>query len=388
MIRSKLIFGALAAFVYTLLLQCVKGPVAGGSSDTEVSAQISGTVLNIDGNPVSDALVRLRPKDYLPGSRLVKREREADYRSAVDAVTDEYGTYTLDSISDGSYILEVISGDTAGTVVECEMSNAAACTVSTMLKPFSFIKGTVDFTYENGKAKSGALVEVFGTEHLTYTDSTHWFKLQVPEGMHRLRISSDTTYYDDVILNVEVTASDKYLGSIQMVYKPLPACLDYVCDSTVLRKFLDDAGHPDITVEQVSTRGGSRSQIVELNLRNIPILIPLAPLGQLSDIEVLDLGNTGTADSCRFIAGLWELEELRLDSNALTGLSHSIEMMTRLRELNLSNNRIEDLPKGIVNLHYLINLDISGNRLCDVSSIIAGWADSLDRDWREGQDCQ
>ena len=49
-----------AAMVAALFLQCVNKPVAGGSSDTEISARISGVALDGDGNAIANGQVRLR----------------------------------------------------------------------------------------------------------------------------------------------------------------------------------------------------------------------------------------------------------------------------------------------------------------------------------------
>ncbi|MBN1577482.1 MAG: hypothetical protein JW913_13070 [Chitinispirillaceae bacterium] len=384
MIKHRLILGTVAVTVAVLFLRCVKGPVAGGSSDTEVSARISGIAVDSDSNPVAGAHVQLRPKDYLPSSRL---QKPAVLRTMIDGVTDENGSYIFDSISDGSYILEVTGGDTDGAIAECIMSGAASCTVSTTLKPFGTVIGAIDLSYENNLIRSRAKVEVFGTEHIVHPDSDGWFQLSLPAGRHRLKFSVDSSYFDSLMIYVEVSPSqDQFIGIRRLNYLPYPPCWDYTCDSSALRALLDSAGHPDIPVQQVATCG-FRGRIVAINLRNIPIAIPLAPLGALNGVEKLDLGSTGTADSCRFICGLWNLETLLLDSNNLSGLSHAFESAFQIQELNLSNNQLETLPERIYKISPMRGLDLSGNRLCAMSTFITGWADKYDPGWREEQAC-
>lgn len=384
--KSKLIVTVLLGYAWCLFMRCsTVGPNAGGASDTEVSAKIAGTVTDIKGSAVAGAEVQLRLKDYLPGSRMAKKH--LTLYTEGEAVTDANGYFLIDSIEKGSYILSINSGDTAGIVEECNVTKTEEFDLSAVIKPFGMAVGWIDLSYRKPGTASKIKIEVLGSEKMTRPDSTGFFQIVLPEGFHWLRISTDSSYFDELTINVFIIPSQvRNIGVLRLDFIPFSSCMDHRCDSMVLRKFLDEAGHADILVDDVATWDHAR--IAGLNFRDIPLSVSLAPLGQLNTVREIDLGNTGTADSCWFVHGLWNLQVLYLDNNALTGLYPGIGGVSWLRKLDISGNNLADLPESIIYLSPISGLNLSGNSLCDLSPAITDWIDTwADVGWRDTQEC-
>jgi hypothetical protein len=369
-----------------LLARCISEPpaITGGSSDTEVSARISGVIVDKEGKPSINALVRVRPTDYLPGQRI---DTTADSgRQGFDCRTDTGGAFFVDSVVDGDYLVEVLADDSTGAVAECRMVDARPCTISTVMQPLGMVLGEIEASYENESIRSRAMVEVFGTEHVVHPDSGWWFKIPLAAGEHRIKISIDSSSFDSVILNVQVEPEvPRSIGIVRVNYMPQPPCWEGVCDSIVLRNFLDSAKHPEVAVHDVTQWRMGR--ITVLNLSGIPISIPLAPLGQLSAVEELDLSHTGIADTCRFLYGMWNLRILRLNDNNITGITHFVEGLYWLEELILTNNKLTTLPEKLTGLTNMKKLNISGNQICILPPNLGGWIDLFDQGWYFRQAC-
>ncbi|HEY4383811.1 MAG TPA: leucine-rich repeat domain-containing protein, partial [Ktedonobacteraceae bacterium] len=99
-------------------------------------------------------------------------------------------------------------------------------------------------------------------------------------------------------------------------------------------------------------------------------------LGQLSNLQVLDVtGNLLTSLPASIgnlhklkklyldanlltslpetLGNLWHLEELHVDENRLTSLPETIEQLTNLKILNTYNNRLITIPAGLSRLAHL-----------------------------------
>ena len=368
-----------------VLFKCTPSvtPVSGGASDTEVSASISGTVSDSVGNTIAGARINLRLEDYLPEARLLKNMMTL--RTQADAVSDENGFFFIDSIEKGTYVLSINSGDTFGITNTCVIYSSDDLDLKPVIKPMGMIMGQVSFFYYMPEFMKNTKIEILGSEESARPDTMGFFQIQLPEGKHRLRVSVDSSLFDEMVIDVEVLSSRmKNVGILHLNYLP-PPCFGHNCDSFALRGFLDSAGYPEIPVDSVAEWRFNR--IIKLNLRDIPLSTSLFVLGQLTGLEEIDLGNTGTADSCRFLWGMWNLKVLRLDSNNITGLSTSISSPHHLLELDISDNKLTSLPQNIVTLTPSEGLDITGNALCNLSPMIGGWADMWSDGWREQQNC-
>lgn len=376
----RLIVVMVSAGGLILFLKCGESPVTGGSSDTEVSAEITGVARDVNGKSVQGAIVRLRPVDYLSGDTITNKP-------VTEAIctTDANGKYQIDSIEAGIYKLEVSSGDSFGCIEECVITDQE-CTLEMKLMPLGTVAGNVDLRNGMKMFYKKTRIQVYGTAHAATIDSTGFFMLKLPAGEHKLRISVDESLYDELDINVTVQASQyKNIGYLTLDYVPMQLCWEYTCDSSIVRAFLDTNGYSDVAVEDVSVKEYNR--IRELHLRGFTLTSSMYLLAQLNWLKVLDLGRTGITDSCHFLFSMGNsLEELRLDSNNITGLSMCIEGLFQLNELDVSSNQLTDLPKHlpVFNFKYL---NISDNYICNLPHYFQGPVDIINPGWKESQKC-
>jgi len=85
------------SFIILTLCQCGLGPdFAGGSTNTG-NARLAGVLINNDGTKASHTLVFCIPSDYIPGISQTSRIHQA--------VTNDSGVYTFDSLLGGSFTI-------------------------------------------------------------------------------------------------------------------------------------------------------------------------------------------------------------------------------------------------------------------------------------------
>lgn len=386
MINRKLILKGLLGFCVSLTALCTTSQISGGSSDTEVSAQVAGVATDESGNVVANAVVKLHRDDFLPS--LLDSQLNETSNISIVGVTDEEGLFAFDSIQDGSYLLEISCGDSAGAISKFDIQNGSRCSLSTVVRPLGTLMGTVSFSYGSYVDITGTRIEAYGLDRTWRPDTNGFFQFSVPQGSYRLKVSVDSVGYLPITVDeVNVTSNGVTpLGPYNLYYEQGDICWTYSCDSTLVREFLDSSGYEEVMVTDVTEE--SHGRIISLDLGGMAITIPLDDLGQLNALESINLSNTGTKDSCRFVYGLWKLRILHLEGNELTGLSSAIESLWYLTELYLADNRLSSLPQRIYQMSHLDSLDLSGNRLCFISTYVAAWADEHDPDWRENQQCE
>lgn len=166
-----------------LLLACSStGPVAGGSG-TETTTGVTACIRNADGSPAVGANVTIRAADYLApcDSTLGKAAR-----MSAETVTGDSGTFTIDSLDDGDYRIEVNNG--AGAAVLLHYMTVHGDTTDlgvAVLRPYAAIGGAL------GAGGHGALVQIYGMERAARADSAGKFSfVDLPEGSFGVRITA------------------------------------------------------------------------------------------------------------------------------------------------------------------------------------------------------
>jgi leucine-rich repeat protein SHOC2 len=112
-------------------------------------------------------------------------------------------------------------------------------------------------------------------------------------------------------------------------------------------------------------------RVVQLDLEQFGLTgaVP-AEIGQLTSLEVLDLGGNQLTSLPAEIRQLTSLTKLNLCGNHLTSLPAEIGQLTALRELSLFSNHLTSLPAEIGQLTALEELSLGGNRLTSVPAEI------------------
>ena len=104
---------------------------------------------------------------------------------------------------------------------------------------------------------------------------------------------------------------------------------------------------------------GIESKEVILNYKNLTAL-PKS-IGNLTNLETLDLANNKLTALPDSIGNLTNLKILKLDMNDLKSLPESIGNLTNLETLDLYMNKLTELPDSIGNLTNLKTLNLYGN---------------------------
>jgi len=180
------------------LLRCGWTPLAGGGG-TEVGdeATIIGQVVDTAGNPASGMKVRMRTVDYL--STIPEK---AFTRMAVlkfDGLTNDDGTFTIDSVDIGEYFIEVTDDESLSVLFQVEMTSTAnRINLETKtLKKNAVVRGSLSLS----TGVSSAHVRVYGLERLLEVkDAASSFSVALPAGDFTLRFSTG----DSNVVPVEI----------------------------------------------------------------------------------------------------------------------------------------------------------------------------------------
>jgi Leucine-rich repeat (LRR) protein/GTPase SAR1 family protein len=114
---------------------------------------------------------------------------------------------------------------------------------------------------------------------------------------------------------------------------------------------------------------GQLTQLTELDLSNNQLTALPDSLGRLSSLTQLtslDLSHnqlTALPDSLGRLSSLTQLTSLNLSHNQLTALPDSLGHLTQLTSLVLSHNQLTALPDSLGHLTQLTSLDLSNNQL-------------------------
>jgi internalin A len=106
---------------------------------------------------------------------------------------------------------------------------------------------------------------------------------------------------------------------------------------------------------------GQLTDLQSLNLRNNWLKSLPAELGQLTNLQTLNLGSNRLTSLPSELGHLANLQKLDLYGNRLTSLPAEVGQLTNLRELDLYGNRLTSLPAEVGQLTNLRSLKLQGN---------------------------
>jgi hypothetical protein len=354
----------------------------GGSSDTEVSAKaIIGSVVDMDGKPISNAVVWLSPIDSGKNPAPIDQgsDKTLDNKPEIKLiVTDSNGMFKISDVKIGDYAIEVNSSDSIAVLIYCSFDSAD--TVKKLpvdtLKPMVTISGTI---IPGGTPNTHIVID--GISKPVTIDSFGEFQIRFPAGKHNMRfLQLDPTIKNDIVLPDLAPGAILDIGFIDPALVPLPpACQDSSCDISAMRLALNDMGLDSVAVESTATF--NRGRIIAINLRHRNLHILSAELARLTELKTLDVGANLLHVPFPAISLCTSLVVLRLDSNEIPFVPNTISALLNLKELDLSKNEISSLPISIIDLNLDV-LKLDNNRLIEMSGAIAQWADTLEPQWR------
>jgi hypothetical protein len=111
---------------------------------------------------------------------------------------------------------------------------------------------------------------------------------------------------------------------------------------------------------------GQLTQLQSLNLAGNRLTELPPEIGQLTQLEWLNLNSNRLTELPPEIGQLTQLQSLYFDNNRLTELPPEIGQLTQLQRLHLEINRLAELPPEIGQLTQLQWLRLAGNRLTEL----------------------
>jgi len=164
------------------------------------NARVIAMAYRSDGQPASGAIVRIRPAGYVTNVA-----SDNSPKSTLDLKTDSLGSVTIDSLSTGSYSIEITDNSKEAFLLKCAIDNTEARQIITMtdtLQPFASLKGKVDYNL----VTDTPFIQVEGLERLIAVDSSGNYCLSdLPYGTYTIRVvSSDSSITPSIIKDVVV----------------------------------------------------------------------------------------------------------------------------------------------------------------------------------------
>jgi Concanavalin A-like lectin/glucanases superfamily/Domain of unknown function (DUF2341) len=200
MIRRLPFYLALAALIAAVGLHCSSTPnIAVSTPADDFPNAVCGVVKDEGGSPVMGAQVFVRPASFLADT--------GGAPPAPDAITDATGTFRLDSLANGRYIIE-ISRDTLGTALPCSLYSREKRLMTVpeqQIVPFGAVTGKVQYTGQNP-----VYVRTYGLVRATRIDSvTGDYRIgRMPPGTYSLQVSAFVATVPPVTIgNVTVESS-------------------------------------------------------------------------------------------------------------------------------------------------------------------------------------
>ncbi|MBN2188417.1 MAG: DUF2341 domain-containing protein [Chitinispirillaceae bacterium] len=167
-------------------------PIAGGTSET--TNGFVAAVRSQSGTPVSRALVRLRPEDYL--SDTSGAGVQYDRASVVDTFTDTLGVFRITGIDTGNYTIEIQDGMGGGALLRSSAykDSIVDCGVA-VVQQVGSISGFVDRAVVGDSVT--VYVRVYGLERQMLADpAAGSFALNgVPAGVYTLSFIASSSAY-------------------------------------------------------------------------------------------------------------------------------------------------------------------------------------------------
>ena len=186
----------LAVCVALVLMRCSTPQISGGTTDTG-NVRVSAVMYHFDGSFAAGASVKMRPEDYLVDSDTLSNKN--DLR---ETVTDSDGHFQFDSITGGSYCIEINDGKEAAflfrIIIDSVNEYRKDTVLSGTLKPYAKVEGNVNIH----DPVDHLYCLVYGLERKVPVDSSGNFVIDnLPEGTYNFKIVSDSSTFKPIHIN-------------------------------------------------------------------------------------------------------------------------------------------------------------------------------------------
>jgi hypothetical protein len=365
-----------------LCMRCAMSPVAAGAPGTgsETTNGVVAVVHGRDGVPVGGATVRLRPADFLADSAAAIPVQS---RSIIDTTTDSSGAISLLDIDTGTFVLEVVSGDSLIAAHRFAVGRMPG--IDTL--PAIALRQSATLHGIHIRKTSGAVLTVraYGLQRYRTPDDTGAFIMPLPPEFDVSLRFQDPALSAAPIDTVMKTSS----GDTARIVMGEGS---YRSDSMAVAAFLQAQALTDVTVQEVTKSNSGRIYELDLRSRGLTRLdTSVGDLGFLRNILLdsnqltslpstlsdcincvrLTLSDNAFVQFPEAVFGMPSLVMLHLNANRLTSLPDTIDALSRLQLLYLSGNALSALPPSVFRIPRLGNLDASANALTAIPASVA-----------------
>ena len=365
------------AFVAMFFLHCSMDVAGGFGSETTNGVTVSGVVISQDGTPAAGVDIFIRSENFLKDTSYAQTER------VPDAVTNSTGSFIIDSVDTGSYLIEINYEYRDAVLVKCYINTFIPGKVNLdtiQLQPSAGFYGIVD--RENIPISENVYIQIYGIDRVRLVDTSGEFGFGgLPAGTHIIRAISGNPSYG--ILEADTVtvdpAENRNAGTFLLPF-------EFWRDTVVVRTILDTNGLVTTPVSEVVSIG-KHGRVFDIKLTNQSISILPPTVGELR-LRKLLLGSNVLDSLPDEIGKILSLKHLILQKNQLVYIPESIGNLTHLEHLDISGNKLTTLPESIVNLTNLSFLTVIHNKLHSVPPPIKIWLDtySFEKNWQELQD--
>jgi len=194
----------IALTAISVLYSCTKGNSDLTGTSEQGNAKISTCIYSSDGTPASNAIVRLRPSEYISNSL-----SDSNYSGTVaNTITDSKGSLSIDSLADGTYNLEINNTKSEALLITFSINSLSGSTIlrNDTLKPFATITGKID----NPENFSKIAVKIIGLERSITPDSTGVYHIDnLPQSTYTLQIERT----DTIVPPISITGINAQSGT-------------------------------------------------------------------------------------------------------------------------------------------------------------------------------
>ncbi|MDG5816998.1 hypothetical protein QA601_18015 [Chitinispirillales bacterium ANBcel5] len=355
--RRLSLISVLPILVAIFFTRCNIHPTASGGSGTETTTGVMAKVIYPDGSPATDAVVRLRPQDYLPDTSSVLSKSSVTLR---DLFTDNDGRFIIDSLDPGEYLIEVTNRSGSSVAFATSVSDEYFIDdlgVDT-LRADALISGTVS---TGSDVFRGGFIRIEGLERVAAISESGGYSITVPSGMaYTVHLSTADTVAQQ---RIDVPIHDRQVDLHFELSTPLH-------DTLLVRMFLDSMQLGETPVEAVFQIHGSPFVHKRLDLSNLEISSVHPFIGRLQFLTELHLSHNNISDLPDTLRSLPTLYHLFLNNNPLMELPLVVTECSELKYLRLDSTRITSLPVSSSQLSNLGYLSMSGTGLTQIPPVV------------------
>ncbi len=343
----RLLCAGILSVVIILQFNCSTN-VAGGTSSSE-NTKIAAMV-TLNGQPAAGVEVYLRSQSYLSDTAELTGDR------IPDAVTDAGGTFSIDSVDTGTYIIECNDGTQFASMVSCTVDINSGEAVNLGAVPLlqgAIVSGTA---LHDKIVSADIFVRLYGLEHIQKVDiDGNYHFSNVPAGDVAVNFITDEADTKSKDTTITLAAGESVI--IDTVNVPD----DYASDSLALIAYLANQGITGWVWDSLVTVVDERIRFLDLSNKNITVLH--SSIRTLTFINKLYLRENNITELPEEILELKRLWHLYLDSNPLPSFPVLLKRMPWLITISLNYTGITELPDTLVKFPKLEAISLEGNGL-------------------------